>query len=121
MSYIDSTGVTSGVPHRTIQALSQQPQAFIEDIDSRVNIPIMERTTHRTNPFTNAQVFDLGVLISTVMTKLTTGIELAHGNGLFPIPFSLIQELPAQLAKRGVTKTFGQLMIFHHILGSQSL
>ena len=117
--------VGSGVPHPTIVFINgiplgseytQQPQPFQQDIDRRIDIPVVPCSTDWANPHPDSQVLHVGVLAPAAAAQLTAGEECADLHDLFVLPGSLILQLPAELTPGGIRYGLCQGVIFHHSL-----
>ena len=99
--------------------LRQEAQSFVENIDGRVVVPVVDDAAFRTLPLPNLQVLGAGPLCATGRTKLTGWIEAIHDNYTLSVPVGLVFQLAPEFAPTDIGNGTCQLMISHHILRSK--
>ena len=91
------------------------------DVDGGVDIPVMVGATIRAYPRAHGKVLHLGVLFSAARANLARREELPDSDEYFSVTLRLIGELPKEFTPCGIPDALCQLMIFHHVLGRETL
>ena len=91
------------------------------DVDGGVDIPVMVGATIRAYPRAHGKVLHLGVLFSAARANLARREELPDSDEYLSVTLRLIGELPKEFTPCGIPDALCQLMIFHHVLGRETL
>ena len=89
----------------------------MQNINCRINIPIVMGPTLWTRPFTNCERF--GPTMVVTMTTDLTGIVGLDSNELFTIPVTLVSQHGTELMPTSVGNGRGKMMILLQILDFQ--
>lgn len=69
----------------------------------------------RASPFTQVQVFNFFVLVSTTRTELRGSECFAYGNNSTTIPLCFILKHRSELIPRHFTNRFGKFVVLNHV------
>ena len=123
MSFPASLGVarSSLRPSRSYtSSTGRHREPLGQNISTCVEIPVVPNATFRADPFTHIQweVFDHMLAVIARFTRWIPTIDFDEGSS---VPLALVFQLADKLTPSDITDSFGQTVVFDHVLDGQTL